>query len=53
MRKNSLNIAFNGGLSLVELLISIVLGLTLATGVVQIYADSNTTERDREARQRM
>lgn len=30
-----------------------VLGLTLATGVVQIYAGSNTTERDREARQRI
>lgn len=30
-----------------------VLGLTLATGVVQIYAGSNSTERDREARQRI
>lgn len=39
------------GLSLIELLVSMVLGLTLATGVVQIYAGSNTTERDREARQ--
>lgn len=41
------------GLSLIELLVSMVLGLTLATGVVQIYAGSNTTERDREARQRI
>jgi len=38
---------------LTELLVSMVLGLTLAAGVVQIYAGSNTTERDREARQRM
>lgn len=53
MRENSLNIAFTKGLSLIELLISMVLGLTLATGVVQIYAGSNTTERDREARQRI
>lgn len=41
------------GLSLIELLISMALGLTLATGVVQIYVGSETTERDREARQRM
>jgi len=41
------------GLSLIELLIAMVLGLTLATGVVQIYVGSSTTERDREARQRM
>ena len=53
MRENSLNIVYNKGLSLIELLISMVLGLTLATGVVQIYAGSNTTERDREARQRI
>ncbi len=43
----------SSGLSLIELLVSMVLGLTLATGVVQIYAGSNTTERDREARQRI
>lgn len=30
-----------------------VLSLTLTTGVVQIYVGSNTTERDREARQRI
>ena len=41
------------GLSLIELLIAMVLGLTLTTGVVQIYMGSNTTERDREARQQM
>ncbi|MEX0962624.1 MAG: PilW family protein [Pseudohongiellaceae bacterium] len=50
---NRLQIANNQGLSLIELLVSMVLGLTLATGVVQIYAGSNTTERDREARQRI
>ncbi len=38
---------------MIELLVSMVLGLTLATGVVQIYVGSNTTERDREARQRI
>lgn len=41
------------GLSLVELLIAMVLGLTLASGVVQVYVGNNTSERDREARQRM
>ena len=41
------------GLTLIELLIAMVLGLTLATGVIQIYVGNNTTERDREARLRM
>jgi type IV pilus assembly protein PilW len=53
MRKISVNMNKSRGLSLIELLISMVLGLTLATGVVQIYVGSNTTERDREARQRI
>jgi type IV pilus assembly protein PilW len=53
MRKTKVNINKSSGLSLIELLVSMVLGLTLATGVVQIYAGSNTTERDREARQRI
>ena len=53
MRKKSFQISKVKGLSLIELLVSMVLGLTLATGVVQIYAGSNTTERDREARQRI
>lgn len=43
----------NAGLSLIELLIAMVLGLTLATGVIQIYVGSTTTERDQEARLRM
>ena len=41
------------GLSLIELLIAMVLGLTLAAGVIQIYVGSTTTERDQEARLRM
>lgn len=53
MRKTVINIRRNKGLSLTELLVSMLLGLTLATGVVQIYTGSNTTERDREARQRI
>lgn len=53
MRRTAVDIEKNRGLSLIELLVSMVLGLTLATGVVQIYAGSNTTERDREARQRI
>jgi type IV pilus assembly protein PilW len=53
MRKKQLHISKYQGLSLIELLVSMVLGLTLATGVIQIYAGSNTTERDREARQRI
>lgn len=49
----AMNISKADGLSLIELLISMVLGLTLATTVVQIYIGSNTAERDREARQRI
>ena len=32
------------GLSLIELLIAMVLGLTLAAGVIQIYVGSSATE---------
>jgi len=53
MSKYPIPIKRSKGLSLIELLISMVLGLTLATGVVQIYVGSNTTERDRAARQRI
>ncbi|MFT7470804.1 MAG: type IV pilus assembly protein PilW [Kiritimatiellia bacterium] len=53
MHRTAMDISKSRGLSLIELLVSMVLGLTLATGVVQIYAGSNTTERDREARQRI
>ena len=53
MHRTSIDIKKSRGLSLIELLVSMVLGLTLATGVIQIYAGSNTTERDREARQRI
>ena len=53
MHRTAMDIKKSRGLSLIELLVSMVLGLTLATGVIQIYAGSNTTERDREARQRI
>ena len=33
------------GLSLIELLVAMVLGLTLALGVVQIYVGTTATER--------
>ncbi|NKB34276.1 MAG: pilus assembly protein PilW [Pseudomonadales bacterium] len=49
----SLHIKNQVGLSLIELLIAMVLGLTLATGVIQIYVGSSTTERDQDARLRM
>ena len=41
------------GMSLIELLIALVLGMTLAAGVIQIYVGSITTERSQEARLRM
>jgi type IV pilus assembly protein PilW len=41
------------GLSLIELLIAMVLGLTLAAGVIQVYVGNSTTERNQEARGRM
>lgn len=41
------------GLSLVELLIAMVLGLTLAAGVAQVYVGNNQTQRDQEAHMRM
>jgi len=41
------------GLSIVELLIAMVLGLTLAAGVTQIYVGTSTTERDQDARLRL
>ncbi len=41
------------GLSLIELLIAMVLGLTLAAGVVQIYVGTSATERSQDARLRM
>lgn len=41
------------GLSLIELMIAMVLGLTLALGVAQIYVGTSTTERDQDARLRI
>jgi type IV pilus assembly protein PilW len=43
----------SSGLSLIELLIAMVLGLTLATGVIQIYVSSSTTDRSQDARLRI
>ena len=44
---------YTKGLSLIELLVAMVLGLTVTAGVIQIYVDSTVSERDREARQRI
>ena len=41
------------GLTIIELLISMVLGLTLAAGVTQVYVGNSQVERDQEARARM
>ena len=51
--QTSMKFTHAAGLSLVELLISMVLGLTLAAGVTQMYVSSSTTERSQEARLRM
>ena len=47
------NLKLAQGLSLIELLIALVLGATLATGVTQFYVGTTTTERSQEARLRM
>jgi type IV pilus assembly protein PilW len=47
------NPTFAKGLSLIELLIALVLGATLATGVTQMYVGTTVTERSQEARLRM
>ncbi|MFT6093774.1 MAG: type IV pilus assembly protein PilW, partial [Pseudohongiellaceae bacterium] len=47
------NVKDQAGMSLIELLIALVLGMTLAAGVIQIYVGSTTTERSQEARLRM
>lgn len=47
------SMTFAKGLSLIELLIAMVLGLTLATGVMQLYVSNNTADRDQEARLRI
>jgi len=41
------------GLSMIELLIAMVMGLTLTAGVMQVYVGNTQTERDQEARARM
>ena len=42
-----------GGFSLIELLVSMAMALTLANGVLQIYLNSTTLDRNQEARARM
>jgi type IV pilus assembly protein PilW len=42
-----------GGLTLIELLIAMVMGLTLTAGVMQVYVGNTQTERDQESRARM
>ena len=49
----SISISRMGGLSLIELLIAMVMGLTLTAGVMQVYVGNTQTERDQEARARM
>lgn len=41
------------GLSMIELLIAMVMGLTLTAGVMQVYVGNTQTERDQETRARM
>ncbi|MCB1648722.1 MAG: PilW family protein [Pseudomonadales bacterium] len=41
------------GLSMIELLIAMVLGLSLTAGVMQVYVGNTQTDRDQEARARM
>lgn len=51
--RHSANMTSSSGLSLIELLIAMVLGLSLATGVMQLYVSNNTADRDQEARLRI
>lgn len=54
MRKQGLTIDTHcRGLTLIELMIAMVLGLTLAAGVMQVYVGNNQTQREQEAHQRM
>jgi type IV pilus assembly protein PilW len=41
------------GLTMIELLIAMVMGLSLAAGVMQVYVANSQTERDQDARARM
>ena len=52
-KKRPRGLKINAGMTLVELLIALVLGMTLAAGVTQIYVGSSATERSQEARLRM
>lgn len=43
----------SAGFSLIEMLIAMVLGLSLAAGVIQVYVGNSSTERSQEARARL
>ncbi len=49
----NLNLTRNWGLSLIELLIAMALGLTLSAVVVQVYVSATVTERSQDARLRL
>lgn len=51
--QNPVKKTFSTGLSLIELMIAMLLGLSLATGVMQLYVSNNTADRDQEARLRI
>ena len=51
--KPNLKVTRSQGLSLIELLIAMVLGLTLSAGVVQVYVSTTITERSQDARLRL
>ncbi|HJO12117.1 MAG: PilW family protein [Gammaproteobacteria bacterium] len=53
MKKYYQNSKASHGLSLIELLIAMALGLTITAGVIQIYVGNNATERSQEARGRI
>ena len=53
LKNHSVRVRRMSGLSLIELLIAMVLGLTLAAGVIQIYVGTSTTERSQDARLRI
>ena len=53
LHKASLSRVRMAGLSMIELLIAMVMGLTLTAGVMQVYVGNTQTERDQEARARM
>jgi type IV pilus assembly protein PilW len=51
--KPNFNMQHSRGLSLIELMIAMVLGLTLSAGVAQVYVSTMITERSQDARLRL